>query len=182
MRVNLQVLNECFMIDESCHSGLRWKGRPLYHFSSYAGFTRWNRRYSGKPAGTKQLHIINKERWVVCLSLKSKQYLIKSHRVVYAIYNNIEPTDLIDHKDRSSSNNISNLRLCNTSENQWNTDKKSHNTSGYKGVSFLKGKYTSRITVNKKFIWLGRFEKAEDAAKAYIEASKKHHGKFSIFK
>lgn len=54
---------------------------------------------------------------------------------------------LIDHKDRNPLNNTkSNLRICDSySDNNINLSLSSRNTSGYTGVSFIKGKWRARI-------------------------------------
>ena len=75
-------------------------------------------------------------------------------------------------------NRKSNLRICTTRENQGNSKIRKDNTSGYKGVSFNKGKYVAFIKVFGIKKYLGRFEKAEDAAEAYASASKKVFGIF----
>lgn len=62
-----------------------------------------------------------------------------AHRVVWCLVNqcNIQK-ELIDHIDRNRSNNcISNLRLATHSENNKNCSTKSHNKTGYNGVSYL---------------------------------------------
>ena len=48
-----------------------------------------------------------------------------------------------------------------------NTSKRKDNTSGYRGVSKLRDKYRARITVDKKVIYLGVFNTAIEAGKAF---------------
>lgn len=54
---------------------------------------------------------------------------------------------LIDHKDHNPLNNMkNNLRICDSySDNNINLSLSSKNTSGYTGVSFIKGKWRARI-------------------------------------
>ena len=75
----------------------------------------------------------------------------------------------IDHIDRNRTNNsITNLRWISHGNNQRNKPKKQNTTSRYKGVSFnkAKGKYEARIRFENKKIYIGIYEKGEDAAKA----------------
>ena len=44
------------------------------------------------------------------------------------------------------------------------------NTTGYKGVYLIKGKYVAKIVFQKKQIFLGAFDKIQDAAAARAEA------------
>ncbi len=46
----------------------------------------------------------------------------------------------------------------------------SDNTTGYKGVYFIRGKYVAKIVFQKKQYFLGSFDKIEDAAAARKEA------------
>lgn len=89
-----------------------------------------------------------------------------------------------DHIDGSGLNNQrNNLRICTRSQNIMNQGKQSGNTSGFKGVTQHRAsrKWFASITVNKKQIYLGRFQTPELASEAYIEACKKHHGEFANY-
>jgi hypothetical protein len=87
-----------------------------------------------------------------------------------------------DHRDGNKlDNRRQNLREATHAQNLWNAGKKSHNKSGFKGV-YLEawtGKYRAEIRVDRKRLTLGRFKRAEDAARAYDEAARKHHGEFA---
>ena len=80
-------------------------------------------------------------------------------------------------------NRKSNLRICSRSQNQMNKGKPKNNTTGFKGVHFYKpsGKFISNIRVDGKNVYLGSFEKSEDAYKAYCEACVKYHQEFHHF-
>ena len=88
-----------------------------------------------------------------------------------------------DHIDRNPLNNRrENLRPATPSQNQFNRRKQRNNTSGYKGVGFSKEKGLWRAYIandTKKFIHLGYFAKAEDAARAYDAAAIRFHGEFA---
>ncbi len=84
----------------------------------------------------------------------------------------------IDHRDRDKSNNTrSNLRLSTPQTQQYNTDLRSTNTSGYKGVCFVKaGKRQKRWQAscrseNGTMKSLGIFNTPEEAAASYVKAA-----------
>lgn len=89
----------------------------------------------------------------------------------------------VDHRDRNGLNNQRrNLRRSNTSLNQANARRRIDNTSGYKGVSYVKRDNTWRayIVVNRKFISLGYHKTKTAAARAYDKAAIKYFGKHAL--
>lgn len=113
------------------------------------------------------------------LSINKK--IVYLHHAIYMFHYGYLPK-IIDHKDNNSLNNkIENLRGCNQSLNLANSDKRTTNTSGYKGVSFRQDtkKWQASLTKNYKKISLGCYKTAEEAYQAYLKGSKKHFGDFS---
>lgn len=89
----------------------------------------------------------------------------------------------VDHKDNNGLNNLKqNLRITPVigSKNQYNMSKPKSNTSGYKGVHYLKqfDKYESSITVEKKNVFLGYYDTALKAAYVYNHYCEVYHGDF----
>lgn len=87
----------------------------------------------------------------------------------------------IDHINRDKlDNRRCNLRVCSRQENNFNRDKQSNNTSGYKGVSFnkQKNKYTTQYRYNRKDTHIGTFNTAEEAYEAYCKKTREIHGDF----
>lgn len=85
-----------------------------------------------------------------------------------------------DHWDTDGTNNRrGNLRECTQQENGRNCGPKKNNKSGYKGVSFYKGKYHADISTGEARFRLGHFMCPEDAARAYDKAAKEHFGEFA---
>ena len=76
----------------------------------------------------------------------------------------------VDHINRNTlDNRRENLRVVSVQENLRNSSKSSRNKSGFKGVSLDKatGKYQVFICKNYKSKYLGEYETAIEAAKAY---------------
>ena len=85
--------------------------------------------------------------------------------------------EYVDHINHNTlDNRRSNLRICTNSANLRNGDLRINNTSGIKGVRFdrQRQKWVPKIKVNYKDIFLGRFEKLEDAVIARTEAERKY--------
>jgi len=88
----------------------------------------------------------------------------------------------VDHKDRNGLNNVrSNLRLATRSQNMMNHGKQSNNVSGYKGVIWDKEreKWRAQTKTNGKFIVIGRYKTAEEAARAYDKFVRTIFGDFA---
>jgi len=94
---------------------------------------------------------------------------------------NASKNTTVDHINGNTLDNRKcNLRLCTVAENSRNRRKNITNSSGYKGVSWAskRKKWQAKIMVNRKTIFLGYFNTAEDAYAVYCEASKKYHGEY----
>lgn len=87
----------------------------------------------------------------------------------------------VDHINGNGlDNRRSNLRLATHGENSQNCRRPRRNTSGVKGISWhnATGKWQARIGCSGKSIYLGCFDRLDDAAVAYAQASALHHGLF----
>lgn len=88
----------------------------------------------------------------------------------------------VDHIDGNGLNcTRQNLRLATISQNRRNRGKTVSNKSGFKGVYWHKDKqkFAAQIKLDAKLIHLGKFNSAEEAARAYDVAAKKYHGDFA---
>lgn len=109
---------------------------------------------------------------------KKKEDKIFLHRLVMGVPENIK----IDHiKHNTFDNRKSRLRIATTSQNAMNRIKGSNNTSGITGVVWVKSrnKWKSQIKVNGKLIFLGEYDKIEDAKKIRKQAEDVYFGKHS---
>lgn len=87
----------------------------------------------------------------------------------------------VDHVNGNGLDNRKcNLRICTRAENVRNLKVQNRNKSSqYKGVSFYKGRWQSKIQHNKRCIWLGYFASENEAAKAYNNAASKYFKEFA---
>jgi len=93
-----------------------------------------------------------------------------------------DPADLIDHRDGNGLNNKkSNLRLATGSQNNYNQQKSSTNSSGVKGVTWNAnlGKWQAQLQVNKKYHYVGVYSDIEKAAAAVQAVRRRLHREFA---
>lgn len=94
-----------------------------------------------------------------------------------------KPGEEPDHRNRNSlDNRKANLRKSTHAQNLCNVGLRSHNTSGYIGVTWHAPtkQWRARIRHNWVRIHLGLFKTAEEAAKVYDKAAKRLHGEFAV--
>lgn len=94
---------------------------------------------------------------------------------------NPKKNELTDHINRNKlDNRRQNLRISTHKQNMSNRIKQSNNSSGYKGVRFLRDcdKWSARISKDGR-INLGIFRSKIQAARAYDKAALKIYGKFA---
>ena len=116
---------------------------------------------------------------------KHKEYIatrnvsgyILFHRLVMDISDENIAVDHINHN--KSDNRKNNLRFVTDSQNSMNRCISSHNTSGITGVNKCNGKWTARIGVNTKRIFLGNYDNFFEAVKARKEAEEKYYKEYS---
>ena len=89
--------------------------------------------------------------------------------------------DHIGNNDTLNDCRKSNLRIGTRSQNGFNRRAYKNNKTGVVGVRYSekRKKYEAYITVNKKRIYLGRFDVFEDAVDARKKAEHKYSGEWS---
>jgi hypothetical protein len=100
------------------------------------------------------------------LSKNGTQKTHKVHRLAaLAFIPNPKNKPVVDHLDCIITNNsVENLRWATRKQNNQNQSLSKRNTSGYKGVILNNGKWRAQIMVDRKYIYLGRFDTIEEAA------------------
>lgn len=174
--LSLEYLKEC--IDYNPETGIAvWKERPLHHFKNISNMISTNSQTAGKEINTINTHGYYR------FTIDYSTYLL--HRVIWKLMTGKDSEHYIDHKDGNKINNKwENIRESTPRQNMQNTGKKSHNTSGYKGVQKGERDNTWKAVIrdnNGKDKYLGIFPTPEDAHKAYCEAASAYHGEFANY-
>lgn len=142
------------------------------HYEPETGDFTWIQRRGrkikpGDPAGTTN------NRGYIMIYFNGKPY--SSHRLAYLYMTGKKANGLIDHINHiKTDNRWVNLRVVDTEESNKNLSKAKNNTSGCVGVFRDRDKWRAQITVSKKRISLGQYDKIEDAVKARKKAEKEY--------
>ena len=157
------------------------KLKEYLDYNSLTGYFYW--KISPNPCikiGTIAGH--RGKRGYITIGIEGTNY--GAHRLAWFYVHKSWPENEIDHIDHNRSNNIfSNLREVTSLENQRNLPLRKNNKTGYHGLDLCYNeKYSARIKVNSKEIYLGTFKNKNDAIKARKEAEikygfHKNHGK-----
>ena len=142
------------------------KLKSLLTYNVETGWFRWIRRCGSKRAGSLagSLH----SQGYINISIGKRLY--KAHRLAWLYVYGTMPDGEIDHINWvKNDNRICNLRLVTHGQNMQNTRRQD------KGVTFSKGYWRARISLNKQQIFLGRFKDKADAIAARKAAELKYH-------
>lgn len=108
-------------------------------------------------------------------------YLV--HRIIWEMHNGAIPEHLtVDHKDGNKlNNNITNLRLATTCEQQHNVGLQCNNTSGFKGVYYRisRNKWYGQLKLEGKRYCTSLVDSAEEAHKLLCSLRNNLHGEFA---
>lgn len=153
--------------------------RSILHYDPETGEFTWicpngtGKRKAGRRAGWT-----NAEGYRA-ISIDGKTYY--GHHLAWFYVFGEWPSAEVDHRDKNQGNNaIKNLREATGSQNNANKGKNKNNTTGFKGVVLLaSGRYRAAIGHNRKLIYLGCFDRAEDASEAYAAGAQRLYGEFA---
>lgn len=145
--------------------------KSVLNYNKKTGVFTWKKKTSRKTVIGREAGGIDVAGYRV-IGIDGKTYY--AHRLAWLYCYGYFPKQ-IDHKDGDRLNNkISNLRECSHSQNIFNAKKAKNNKSGHKGVSWHKeaGKWEAYVCFNNTKKYLGLFDTAEQASKAYLDAVK----------
>lgn len=118
------------------------KLRKLFKYEPDTGLLFWrvSPAFSVRP-GDRAGTIIN---GYVRITIEGQRY--SAHRIVWAMMTGLWPKKDLDHVNRvRRDNRWVNLREATPTQNRWNTDLRTDNTSGVKNVSFNKSAQLWRV-------------------------------------
>ncbi len=153
--------------------------KKLLNYDSETGVFTWRVLRPGPKAkvGAVAGSISNKGRRMI--QLKGRLYT--AARVAWFYVHGVWPEDQIDHVNGNRlDDRFINLREATNRDNCRNRGTRCDNTSGHKGVHWIKHckKWQARVVVNEIRTSLGLFTNIEDAVAAYKEAAKASYGEF----
>lgn len=129
-------------------------------------------RYCGKPAGA-----VSCADGYVSVPIDGRHY--KGHRLAWLLFFGCWPDDLLDHLNgQRQDNRISNLREATPTLNAQNAHgPRSDSSTRLIGAFPCVGSrgYFSKIKVDGRQMYLGRFLNPEAAHAAYLAAKRQHH-------
>lgn len=120
---------------------------------------------------------INSDGYILAPQINSNKNILL-HRLIM----NPSDNELIDHIQHCKfDNRKSKLRIVNKNQNAMNSKISLNNTSGVKGVYWIKNynKWLASIKINQNNICLGYYDNFDDAVKARKEAEEKYFGEYS---
>lgn len=86
----------------------------------------------------------------------------------------------VDHANHDRADNLrTNLRICTQQENNMNRRPTRRSKTGYKGVYPYGSRFEAKIGVGGKQVFLGYYQTATEAARAYNAAARKFHGEYA---
>lgn len=138
----------------------------------------YHRRINGRKFADVKAGYINKQGYRI---IKWKRRTLCASWVVWMYHTGAWPKDTMDHINASRGDDrIENLREATRSQNCINKRlfwKKP--ASGFRGVKISRDRFQAVLKAGKDEFYLGTFDTAEEAARNYDEAARKHHGEFA---
>jgi hypothetical protein len=143
--------------------------RRLNYDAGTGVFTWRDGKFAGRLAGSVSVH------GYMQTSVFGGVYL--QHRLAWLYMTGEWPKHEIDHiSGEKADNRWANLRAADSKSNKENRRCANRNSAvGVLGVGKKDGRYRARIMVNRKEVYLGKFDSAEEAHGAYLAAKRRLH-------
>lgn len=123
----------------------------------------------------------NQEKWYALKDSRREKYETSADRKMEHHIIDVPCGLMVDHKNGNGlDNRKENLRIATYQENAFNRKKaSSKTTSRFKGVTRKGNKWQASIGVDRKTIYLGRYDNEESAAAAYDKKATELHGQYA---
>jgi len=152
-------LKKLFRFDDETGQ-LFWLPRGREMFEDERQYKIWNTRFANCEAMTA-----DNGRGYRVGTINRKNYL--AHRVIWALTHGEWPPEEVDHiNGNRKDNRLCNLRAISVAENRRNQKIPRNNKTGVIGLCKSRGKYLATIRIDRRNIFLGRFDRMEDAIAA----------------
>lgn len=153
--------------------------RDMLTYDPETGILRWKRFANSCATAGEEAGVVCKSRGYRRIGIGKRVY--QAHRLAWLIVHGVWPRRFLDHANGNRADNrLSNLREATDRQNQANRGRNRNNTSGYKGVYREKSdRWTARIRVGGKLLYLGRFDDPAEAGVAYAKAASSYFGDFA---
>ena len=154
--------------------------RQRLSYDPETGIFRWKTYPKAKKMVGQIAGHVRKTGQIVIL-LNNKGYL--AHRIAWAYVTGKNPQNQIDHINCDPSDNrFENLRECTALENCRNKRIQKNNTSEVKGITRFRNKWSARVGVDGKKVFLGYFDSIQSAELAVKLGRISLHGEFAKHK
>lgn len=111
------------------------------------------------------------------IKINGKMYY--AHRLAFLYMTGAFPEGPVDHRNCvRDDNRWCNLRPASANQNQHNALRRKDNTTGFKGVYSVKGKWTALVVYRTKRYHLGTFDTVEEANEVRQLAAEMLHAEF----
>ena len=148
--------------------------KELLDYDPETGVFRWKVCRGGKRIG--QIAGCLHHSGYIYIEINEKPY--GAHRLAWLYLYGELPELEVDHEHGlRCDNRAENLRLASDAQQAQNKAVYKNSTTKLPGVGFHKmsGKYSARLTVDGKDLWLGLFDTIEEAWEARVRAKEKYH-------
>lgn len=152
--------------------------RSVISYDPITGECSWKKTLSNRgPCGSTAGNV-RKDGQV---QIKIDKINYQMHRIIFFYMTGRWPNKEVDHiNGNSSDNRWKNLREATPNQNKANRKATLTNKLGVKGVRYQAGKYEAVITVNRKQIYLGRYNRLVEAETAHRNAAEMYFGEFAV--